>query len=98
MVNEREVDPAVIAKLAAKIVDPTVSLAERYRVLFGLRNAAGVQATEALIASLKTDSALFRHEVCFCLGQRQDKHAIDTLQRVLEVGHTRTHTCHLAVN
>lgn len=34
-------------------------------------------------AALKDESALFRHDVAFCLGQRQDAAAIDTLKAIL---------------
>ena len=34
-------------------------------------------------AALQDPSALFRHEVAYCLGQRQDPAAIPTLQRIL---------------
>ena len=36
-----------------------------------------------MTAGLKDSSALFRHEVAYCLGQRQDAAAIDTLRKVL---------------
>jgi deoxyhypusine monooxygenase len=32
---------------------------------------------------LKDPSALFRHEVAYCLGQRQDAAATETLARIL---------------
>ena len=32
---------------------------------------------------MKDESALFRHEVAYCLGQRQDPAAIDTLKAIL---------------
>lgn len=34
-------------------------------------------------AGLEDESALFRHEVAFCLGQRQDPAAIQTLESIL---------------
>ena len=39
------------------------------------------------VAGLKDSSALFRHEVAYCLGQRQDAAAIDTLKEVLADSH-----------
>ncbi len=41
-------DEEVVAGLAAKLVDPAVSLPERYRVLFSLRNVKGKAAHDAL--------------------------------------------------
>jgi hypothetical protein len=34
-------------------------------------------------AALRDDSALFRHDVAFCLGQRQDPAAIQRLKHIL---------------
>ncbi|KAG2501308.1 hypothetical protein HYH03_001106 [Edaphochlamys debaryana] len=78
-----EVDDSVVADLRAKLVDPKTSLPEKYRVLFSLRNVKGTAAHEALLQALKDDSALFRHDVAFCLGQRQDPRAIETLTNIL---------------
>ncbi len=33
---------------------------------------------------LQDPSALFRHEVAYCLGQRQDPAAVETLKRILK--------------
>ena len=35
-------------------------------------------------AGLKDPSALFRHEVAYCLGQRQDPAAVATLRTILK--------------
>lgn len=37
-------------------------------------------------AALKDDSALLRHEVAYCLGQRQDPKAVEILKRTLADG------------
>lgn len=42
---------------------------------------------QLLCAGLKDASALFRHEVAYCLGQRQDPAAIETLKTVLADSH-----------
>lgn len=34
-------------------------------------------------AALKDSSALFRHDVAFCLGQRQDQANVEVLARTL---------------
>ena len=36
-----------------------------------------------MLAGLADPSALFRHEVAYCLGQRQDPAAVATLKRIL---------------
>jgi deoxyhypusine monooxygenase len=33
---------------------------------------------------MKTDSALLKHEIAYCIGQLEDKHAIPFLSSVLE--------------
>ena len=48
-----------------------------------MRNIKGAVAREALISSLNNPSALFRHDVCFCLGQRQEAASIDVLSTTL---------------
>ncbi|KAF5842009.1 deoxyhypusine hydroxylase [Dunaliella salina] len=72
-----------IHNLHAKLVDPSTSLPEKYRVMFSLRNVEGDLANKALLQALKDSSALFRHDVAFCLGQRQDKANMDVLARTL---------------
>lgn len=37
---------------------------ERYAALFGLRNRGGSDAVAAIVAALKCESALLKHEVC----------------------------------
>ncbi|KAG2432974.1 hypothetical protein HXX76_008702 [Chlamydomonas incerta] len=78
-----EVADEVVADLKKKLVDPNSSLPEKYRVLFSLRNVKGAAAHDALELALKDDSALFRHDVAFCLGQRQDSRAIQVLTSIL---------------
>lgn len=78
-----EVDAAKIEELRVKLTAKDLSLPEKYRVLFSLRNVKGAEAHEALLTALKDESALFRHDVCFCLGQRQDTAAIEVLTAIL---------------
>jgi hypothetical protein len=47
-----------------KLLDEKEQLHERYAALFGLRNRGGPDAVAAIIASLKCESALLKHEVC----------------------------------
>ncbi len=121
---DRQADPAVVEALRCKLVGGSTSLAQKYRVLFALRNISGVKAHEAMLegehpprnashpaagrrrqarpalrrhrlrvdahhpilpsAGLNDPSALFRHEVAYCLGQRQDPAAVATLTCILD--------------
>ena len=78
-----EVDDAKVLELKETFTRPGVELPEKYRSLFSLMNVKGELAHEALLLALQDESALFRHDVCFCLGQRQDAAAVEVLTRVL---------------
>lgn len=45
-----EAAPDVVAALEAKLLEPSMSLPDKYRALFSLRNVAGPAATAALTA------------------------------------------------
>lgn len=83
MVAAKAVDFDTVAALRCKLLQRDTSLSQKYRILFSLRNIPGEAAEEAIVAGLKDASALFRHEVAYCLGQRQDAAAIETLKAVL---------------
>uniref|UniRef100_A0A7S0YGD3 Deoxyhypusine hydroxylase n=1 Tax=Polytomella parva TaxID=51329 RepID=A0A7S0YGD3_9CHLO len=83
MVQLIEADVNVIADLRRKLISPDTKLSEKYRVLFSLRNVKNQEAQDALLEALKDNSALFRHDVAFCLGQRQDASSIATLTKIL---------------
>ncbi|KAK9840328.1 hypothetical protein WJX74_007727 [Apatococcus lobatus] len=77
-------EPAVsIPALEACIRDPASPLTHKYRALFALRNCPGSAAESALTKGLQVNSALFRHEVAYCLGQRQDPSATALLSEML---------------
>ncbi|XP_030369515.1 deoxyhypusine hydroxylase [Scaptodrosophila lebanonensis] len=59
-------------------------LKERFRALFTLKNIGGASAIEAISQAFNDDSALLKHELAYCLGQMQDKRALDILTKVLE--------------
>ncbi|KAG0560697.1 hypothetical protein KC19_9G005800 [Ceratodon purpureus] len=87
----RTVDPAVaasssssVAEMRKKLLDENEQLHERYAALFGLRNRGGSDAVAAIIASLKCESALLKHEVAYVLGQLQDKASTDALVDTLK--------------
>ena len=80
----RDVPAETIVQLRSKLLDNSLPLPARYRALYSLRNAKGDQASGALRDALDLDevpSALLRHDVAFCLGQRQDPAAIAALVR-----------------
>ncbi|KAI7844634.1 hypothetical protein COHA_001724 [Chlorella ohadii] len=79
-----ERDDSVVAGLLAKLKDPDTNLPAKYRILFSLRGIAGPAAHAAMLEGLKDPSALFRHEVAYCLGQRQDPAAVATLKQILK--------------
>lgn len=73
-----------IEELKSLLINEDISLFDRYRAMFALRNLQTKEATEALGAALKYGSALFRHEIAFVLGQLQDIHGIPFLKTSLE--------------
>eukprot|EP00762_Andalucia_godoyi_P002096 ANDGO_02597.mRNA.1 Deoxyhypusine hydroxylase len=68
-------DTAAVA--SAKVVDASLSLFERYRAMFRLRNLGNVKPL--CVALSDKSSALFRHEVAFVLGQMERGEAVDAL-------------------
>lgn len=66
-----EAAPEVIGALEAKLTDPTSTLAQKYRVLFSLRNLAGEQAHRALEAGAVTFWRL-NHASCSHLAATHD--------------------------
>nr|NVI76156.1 nero [Cucujiformia] len=84
------VDPAPpvaskdISELKSILVDDKVSLFNRYRAMFTLRNIGSEEAIAALGEALKYGSALFKHEVAFVLGQMQQKNSVCYLIKSLE--------------
>uniref|UniRef100_A0A6G1S6Z7 Deoxyhypusine hydroxylase n=1 Tax=Aceria tosichella TaxID=561515 RepID=A0A6G1S6Z7_9ACAR len=62
------------------------SLFERYRALFTLRNIGTPEAIQIICQGFfgsPTDSALFKHEVAFVLGQIQSLDSVDALTKKL---------------
>ncbi|GMH40361.1 hypothetical protein BSKO_08265 [Bryopsis sp. KO-2023] len=82
MVDALPQEDAVV-RLKEKLLGGDLDLPSKYRVLFSLRNVPGRPAQEALEAGLGDTSTLFRHDVAFCLGQRQDPNAVKILSKIL---------------
>ncbi|CAK5009318.1 unnamed protein product [Meloidogyne enterolobii] len=79
------IDPAPPLDDENKTVDE-LTLWERYRALFALRNLNTDAATKAISKGLfSEDSALFRHEVAYVLGQIQSPVVISELKERLSL-------------
>lgn len=79
---EEEVEEQVgrkVEKARKVLLDQSVSLWERYRAMFRLRDIGTPEAIDALAAGLDDPSALFRHEIAFVFGQMSDPHSIPAL-------------------
>nr|NVI76147.1 nero [Cucujiformia] len=70
--------------LKSTLTNDKVSLFERYRAMFALRNDGSPEAVKILGEALKRGSALFKHEVAFVLGQMQKKNSVCYLIESLE--------------
>jgi deoxyhypusine monooxygenase len=74
-----------IEELKNILIDQSLSLFQRYRAMFSLRNMNNDKASLALLEGFNDDSsALFRHEIAYILGQMQRQVTIDGLAKVLE--------------
>lgn len=60
-----------VASLKNILLNENDTLFNRYRAMFGLRNSQTDDSVLALGAGLRCNSALFRHEIAFVLGQLQ---------------------------
>lgn len=73
-------DHTSVCQLGCKLNDTKESLAQRFRVLFTLRNIVCNQSIDAIAKSLlEDDSDLLKHECAYCMGQMKDPHAIPYL-------------------
>ena len=76
-----------IDQLVIQMMDSSLSLFDRYRAVFALRNeasAGNVKAVLALNEGFKDTSALFRHEIGYVLGQVADPASVPALVSMLE--------------
>ena len=86
----RSVDPAPssmsgnVAQWEKELLDTTLPLFKRYRALFSLRNSGGEEAIISLAKGLSDESALFKHEIAYVLGQIQHPAAVEPLTSKLE--------------
>ncbi|GAA5886227.1 hypothetical protein JCM5296_003527 [Sporobolomyces johnsonii] len=76
-----------IPELEATLLDTKLSLFERYRAMFALRNDGSREAVLALAKGFEDESALFRHEIAFVFGQLSSPHSVPSLIDVLRRPH-----------
>ncbi|KAH9415430.1 hypothetical protein DERP_010286 [Dermatophagoides pteronyssinus] len=77
-------DKKMIENLRQVLIDPNESLFKRYQAMFSLRNLNTDESAMALADGLDCqDSALFRHEIAFVLGQMQRPITTAKLAKVL---------------
>jgi deoxyhypusine monooxygenase len=73
-----------VAELQRMLVgEGNISLYERYRAMFALRNRGDEQAVLALAHGFSDPSALFRHEIAYVMGQLAHPASIPALSAVL---------------
>ncbi|XP_065178414.1 deoxyhypusine hydroxylase-like [Sycon ciliatum] len=89
----KSVDPAPPAvksedvnldQLQQDLMNTSLSLFDRYRALFSLRNHGGPEAAKKIATGLKDTSALFRHEIAYVLGQMQEDSVVAALTENLK--------------
>ncbi|XP_055636875.1 deoxyhypusine hydroxylase [Toxorhynchites rutilus septentrionalis] len=73
-----------VTELQNTLMDETETLFNRYRAMFSLRNLRTEESVLALATGLKGQSALFRHEVAFVLGQLQEPCSVPFLAENLQ--------------
>lgn len=73
------------AELGDILCNPDLSIFDRYRAMFSLRNRGGEESVLQLCRSLSSDdsSALLRHEVAYVLGQLQHPASVPALAESL---------------
>jgi deoxyhypusine monooxygenase len=82
--SKQAAQKAQIEKLKGQLLDTKLSIFKRYRALFALRNINTPDAVLAICSGFKDESALFRHEIAYVLGQMQHPVSIPSLAEVLK--------------
>lgn len=73
-----------IILIGSVLNDTKRPLKERFRALFTLKNIGGDVAVDCISSCFEDPSALLKHELAYCLGQMQDKKALQILISVLK--------------
>ncbi|CAH7671172.1 deoxyhypusine hydroxylase [Phakopsora pachyrhizi] len=89
-----KIDEFKLKKMTEQLLDQDISLFQRYRAMFGLRDAVGrsadsnealaLSAVEALTRGFNDRSALFRHEIAYVFGQLSHPASVPALLKVLQ--------------
>ncbi|CAF0935235.1 unnamed protein product, partial [Didymodactylos carnosus] len=72
-----------VSKLSSMLIDNTLPMKLRFRILFTLKTLNGKHAIDAINLAFNDTSALLKHECAYCLGQMANQYAIPYLLRVL---------------
>jgi deoxyhypusine monooxygenase len=78
------------------LLDRSLTMAQRYRSVFTLRNIGGPKAISILAEAFDDPSALLKHEVAYCMGQMQEPSALPHLGRLLCNSHENSMVRHEA--
>jgi len=70
-------------QLKSIFLNTSLSLFERYRAMFSLRDRGDTESVLALAEGLSDKSALFRHEIAYVMGQLQHPAAVKSLSKTL---------------
>lgn len=73
-----------VEKLKTELNNTSVSLFNRYRAMFRLRDIGTDDAVYALASGFADSSALFRHEIAYVFGQMSSPASVPALVKVLQ--------------
>jgi deoxyhypusine monooxygenase len=73
-----------VSFLSALLIDTSAALYDRYKAMFALRNLRTEESVQGLVAGLTDDSALFKHEICYVLGQMAHPSSLKALESVVK--------------
>merc|ERR1712110_245974 len=84
-------DKQTIEKLSSMLIDTSLPLKLRFRILFTLKNLdsqnqeqeKSSKVVDAISQAFQDSSSLLKHECAYCLGQMGNQYAIDKLLHVL---------------
>lgn len=73
-----------VERISSLMLNVNKPLKERFRALFTLKNIGSDKCITEITKGFKDPSALFKHELAYCLGQMQNEKALSVLVEVLE--------------
>lgn len=72
-----------LVKWSHDLINTQLPLFHRYQAMFALRNHGSSEAVAALVKGFNDESALFKHEIAYVLGQMQHPDGVDGLNAKL---------------